>query len=80
LPYDEALRAVTIVPAQLFGLGDQLGTLEQGKLANLIVTSGDPLEITTDVRYLFIRGQLTSLDNRHKSLYEKYLNRPKASQ
>ena len=80
LPYDEALRACTIIPAQLFGLGDQLGTLEQGKIANLIVTDGDPLEITTDVRYLFIRGLLTSLDNRHKSLYEKYLNRPKASQ
>jgi imidazolonepropionase-like amidohydrolase len=77
LPYDEALRAVTVYPAQIFGLGDQIGTLEQGKIANLIVTNGDPLELTTDVRYLFIRGQLTSTNNRHKSLYEKYLNRPK---
>lgn len=78
LPYDEALRAVTINPAQIFGLGSQIGTLEPGKLANLIVTSGDPLELTTDVKYLFIKGQLTSTNNRHKSLYEKYLNRPKA--
>ncbi len=78
LPYDEALRAVTINPAQMFGLGSQIGTLEPGKLANLIVTSGDPLELTTDVKYLFIKGQLTSTNNRHKSLYEKYLNRPKA--
>jgi imidazolonepropionase-like amidohydrolase len=77
LPYDEALRAVTVYPAQIFGLGNQIGTLEPGKIANLIVTNGDPLEVTTDVRYLFIRGQLTSTDNRHKSLYEKYLNRPK---
>ena len=78
LPYDEALKAVTIYPAQIFGLGDQIGTIEQGKLANLIVTNGDPLELTTDVKYLFIRGQLTSLENRHLHLYEKYLKRPKS--
>ncbi|HEY2461360.1 MAG TPA: amidohydrolase family protein [Candidatus Acidoferrum sp.] len=79
LPYDEALKAVTINPAQMFGLADQIGTLETGKLANLIVTTGDPLELTTDVRYLFIKGELTSLDNKHHRLYEKYLNRPKAT-
>jgi len=78
LPYDEALKAVTIYPAQIFGLGDQIGTIEQGKLANLIVTNGDPLELTTDIKYLFIRGQLTSMENRHLRLYEKYLKRPKS--
>ena len=78
LAYDEALRAVTIYPAQIFGLGNQIGTVEQGKLANLIVTNGDPLEPTTDVKYLFIKGQLTSMENKHHRLYEKYLNRPKA--
>lgn len=77
LPYEQALKAVTIYPAQIFGLGDQVGTLETGKIANVIVTNGDPLELTTDVKYLFIRGQLTSTDNRHKRLYEKYSNRPK---
>jgi imidazolonepropionase-like amidohydrolase len=79
LPYDEALKAVTIYPAQILGLASQIGTLEAGKIANIIVTNGDPLEVTTDVRYLFIKGQLTSTNNRHKSLYEKYLNRPKAA-
>jgi len=79
LPYEEALKAVTIYPAQIFGLADQIGTLEQGKLANLIVTNGDPLELTTDVKYLFIKGRLTSLDNRHLRLYEKYSKRPKAT-
>ena len=79
LPYDQALRAVTINPAQILGLGSQIGTLEQGKIANIIVTNGDPLELTTDVKYLFIKGQLTSLENKHHRLYEKYLNRPKAS-
>ena len=78
LPYDQALRAVTINPAQILGLGSQIGTLEQGKIANVIVTNGDPLELTTDVKYLFIKGQLTSLENKHHRLYEKYLNRPKA--
>jgi len=79
LPYDEALKAVTLYPAQIFGLADQFGTLENGKVANLIVTNGDPLELTTDVRYLFIRGQLTSMDNKHLRLYEKYKNRPKGN-
>lgn len=78
LPYEEALKAVTLYPAQIFGLSSQIGTLEQGKLANLIVTNGDPLELTTDVKYLFIRGQLTSTENKHHRLYEKYLNRPKS--
>ncbi len=77
LPYEEALKAVTIYPARILGLDDQIGTIEQGKLANIIVTNGDPLELTTDVKYLFIRGQLTSLDNRHMRLYEKYSKRPK---
>jgi imidazolonepropionase-like amidohydrolase len=79
LPYDEALKAVTIYPAQIFGVADQVGTLETGKVANIIVTNGDPLELTTDVKYLFIKGQQTSLENRHQRLYEKYIHRPKAT-
>jgi imidazolonepropionase-like amidohydrolase len=75
---EDGLKAVTLYPAQIFGLSDQLGTLQIGKTANLIVTNGDPLELTTDVKYLFIRGELTSLENRHHRLYEKYLNRPKS--
>jgi imidazolonepropionase-like amidohydrolase len=78
LPHDEALKAVTLNAAQMFGLADQLGTIEQGKLANLIVTDGDPLEIRTQVRYLFIKGQQTSTDNRHRDLYEQYRKRPAA--
>ncbi len=77
LPYDEGLKAVTLYPAQIFGLDSQLGTLEVGKVASLIVTDGDPLELTTDVKYLFIKGQLTPTDNKQKDLYEKYSKRPK---
>ena len=76
LPAEEALKAITVNPAEMFGVGDRLGTVEQGKIANLIVTNGDPLEFTTEVRYLFINGKLTSTENKHKSLYEKYLARP----
>lgn len=77
---EDGLKAVTLYPAQMLGLSDQLGTLQVGKVANVIVTNGDPLELTTDVKYLFVRGQLTSTDNRHKRLYEKYANRPKPAQ
>jgi len=79
LPYDEALKAVTVYPAEIFGVADQVGTLQTGKVANIIVTNGDPLELTTEVKFLFIKGQRTPLDNRHQRLYEKYLNRPKAA-
>ena len=77
LPHDEALKAVMLNAAQIFGLADQLGTLEPGKIANVIVTNGDPLELQTQVRYLFIKGQLTSTDNKHRELYEQYRKRPK---
>lgn len=76
LPHDEALKAVMLNAAEMFGIADQIGTLETGKLANIIVTTGDPLEIQTQVRYLFIKGQLTSTDNRHRDLYEQYRKRP----
>ncbi len=76
LPHDEALKAVMLNAAQMFGLTDQLGTLEPGKLANIIVTNGDPLELQTQVRYLFIKGQLTSTDNKHRDLYDQYRKRP----
>jgi imidazolonepropionase-like amidohydrolase len=76
LPHDEAIKAVTINAAKIFGISDQVGTIEPGKLANLIVTTGDPLEIQTTVKYLFIKGQPTSMDNRHLDLYNQYRKRP----
>jgi imidazolonepropionase-like amidohydrolase len=79
LSHEEALKAVTLNAAQMFGIADELGTIETGKLADLIVTNGDPLELQTQVRYLFIKGQLTSTDNRHRDLYEQYRKRPAAS-
>ena len=76
LPWEEGLKAITLYPAQLFGVGDSLGSIEEGKIANLVVTDGDPLEIKTEVKFLFIQGKLTGLENKHRSLYEKYRARP----
>ena len=72
LPKEEALRAVTIYPAQILGVGDRVGSLEAGKDATLIVTDGDPLEITTNVEMEFIRGRQVDLTSRHTMLYDKY--------
>ena len=76
LPREEALNAITRNPAEILGVADRFGTVEEGKVANLIVTDGDPLKITTEVRYLFIKGELTPTDNKHQELYEKYMARP----
>ena len=77
LPHDAALEAVTKNAAEMLGLGDRIGTIEEGKLANIIVTTGDPLEIQTEVTDLFILGRAVSTDNKHKDLYEKYRGRPR---
>lgn len=77
LPYEEALKAVTLYPARILGVEDKFGTIEEGKQANLILTDGDPLEITTRIRGLFIAGRPVSTGNKHLGLYEKYRSRPK---
>lgn len=76
LPKEEGLRAVTINPARILGMGSELGTIEEGKWANLIVTNGDPLEIRTEIKHVFVQGRPASLENRHQELYEKYRSRP----
>jgi imidazolonepropionase-like amidohydrolase len=76
LPKEVALRSVTIAPAQIFGVADKVGSLETGKLANIIVTDGDPLEIVTHVKRLFIGGEEITLDTNQTLLYEKFKARP----
>jgi imidazolonepropionase-like amidohydrolase len=76
LPKDEALKAVTIYPAQIFGVDKLLGSVEVGKMANLIVTDGDPLEFKTNVKYMFINGKPVDLSSRHTKLYDKFKDRP----
>lgn len=77
LPHEDALKALTKNAAEIWGMGRQLGTIEEGKFADIIVTDGDPLETKTQVVDLFIKGKLVDLYNRQKDLYEKYLNRPR---
>lgn len=76
LPKDEALKAVTIYPARIWGVADRLGSLEVGKNASLIVTDGDPLELRTNVKRVFISGEDVPMDSRHTLLYEKFQKRP----
>ena len=76
LPKEIALRSVTLAPAQIFGVADKIGSLETGKLANIIVTDGDPLEIATHVKRLFIGGEEITLDTNQTLLYEKFKARP----
>ncbi|HEY6390555.1 MAG TPA: amidohydrolase family protein [Bryobacteraceae bacterium] len=76
LPYEEALKAVTMNPAQIWGVADKMGSIEEGKSADLMITDGDPLEARTQVKQLYIKGKTVDLSNKHTHLYEKYLNRP----
>jgi imidazolonepropionase-like amidohydrolase len=76
LPQEEALKAVTINPAEIWGVSDQVGSIEKGKLADLVVTTGDILEIQTQMKHVFIKGQDVDLTNKQTRLYEKYLARP----
>jgi len=76
LPKDEALKAVTIYPAQIFGVDSMIGSIEAGKMANLIITDGDPLEFRTNVKQMFINGEPVDLSTRHTRLYEKFNARP----
>jgi imidazolonepropionase-like amidohydrolase len=75
LPQEQAYRAVSLSAAEIFGIASKLGAIEEGKIADLIVTDGDPLEVTTKVTQVFIGGKQVSLDTRQKALYEKYSNR-----
>ena len=74
---EEALRAITINAAQIWGVADRYGSLEAGKVANVIVTSGDVLDARTDIRYVFIRGQLQNRDDRNTRLYNQFHARPR---
>jgi imidazolonepropionase-like amidohydrolase len=76
LPYEEALKAVTLNAAEIWGVAADLGSIEKGKLADLILTDGDPLEIRTQIKHMFVRGIPVDLSNRHNRLYEKYMARP----
>jgi imidazolonepropionase-like amidohydrolase len=75
LPPDEALKSVTINPAQIWGQGDQLGSIEAGKWADLLLTNGDPLDVLTKIEHVYVKGLEVELSNKQTRLYEKYMGR-----
>ena len=78
LPPEEALKGITLYPAQVAGVAERIGSIEAGKDATLVVTDGDILDIRTNVKRMWIAGKEVSLESRHTRLYEKYKSRPKA--
>jgi imidazolonepropionase-like amidohydrolase len=76
MTWEQALRAVTLAPAEAFGVGGQYGSLEVGKVANVVVWTGDPFEFSTGVEHVFIRGREIPLRSRQTDLLERYRTLP----
>jgi imidazolonepropionase-like amidohydrolase len=76
MTWDQALRAVTATPAQIFGVADRYGSLETGKVANVVVWTGDPFEFSTGVEHVLIRGKEIPLRSRQTELFERYKKLP----
>ncbi|GAA0877067.1 amidohydrolase family protein [Algoriphagus jejuensis] len=72
---EEALKAITINPAEIFGIADQYGSVEAGKRANLVISTGDPLETKSQIIHVFIDGYMIPMSNRHIRLYQEFLER-----
>jgi len=72
LPYEEALKAITINAAEIWGVADQLGSLDVGKTANVVVANGDPLDVKTDVKQVFIQGRAAPMTDRQTQLRDEY--------
>ena len=72
LPPEEALKAMTINPAQMWGVDKDLGSLDVGKMGNVVVANGDPLDVKTDVKHVFIQGQEIPLVSKQTELRDQY--------
>ena len=72
LPYEEALKALTLNPAQIWGVDDRLGSLDVGKTANVVIANGDPLDVTTTVKQVYVAGQAISMETRQTRLHNEY--------
>jgi imidazolonepropionase-like amidohydrolase len=76
LDRDRALRAITLDAASILGVADRVGSLEPGKLANLFIATGDPMEMKTQFTHIFINGRNVGLKSKHTELYERFSSRP----
>jgi len=72
LPYDEAMKAITLNAAEVWGVADQLGSLDTGKTANVVVANGDPLDVRTDVKQVYIQGRAVPMTSRQTMLRDEY--------
>ena len=72
LPYDEAMKAITINPAEMWGVADKLGSLDEGKIANVVIANGDPLDVRTDVKQIYIQGHAIPMVSRQTRLRDEY--------
>jgi imidazolonepropionase-like amidohydrolase len=72
LPYDEALKAITLNPAEIWGVADKLGSLDAGKTANVVIANGDPLDVRTDVKQIYIEGHAIPMESRQTKLRDEY--------
>jgi imidazolonepropionase-like amidohydrolase len=72
MSYDDALRAVTLTPAEVFGLSDRIGSLQPGRDANLVIWSGDPFEFSTQAEHVFIKGREIKEKSRQDMLTDRY--------
>jgi imidazolonepropionase-like amidohydrolase len=75
LPEEEALKGVTLTSAKILGIGDQTGSITKGKLADLIITDGHPLQHTTQIKGAFVAGLPYSATSKQTRLFEKYMQR-----
>ncbi len=76
MTWEQALRAVTLTPAEVFGVADRYGSLDAGKVANVVVWSGDPFDFSTGVEHVYIRGREIPLRSRQTELLERYKTLP----
>jgi imidazolonepropionase-like amidohydrolase len=76
MTWDQALRAVTLTPAEILGVGDRYGSLDAGKVANVVIWTGDPFDFSTGVEHVFIRGRDIPLRSRQTELLERYKTLP----
>jgi imidazolonepropionase-like amidohydrolase len=76
MTWDDALRAVTLTPAEIFGVSDRVGSLQPGREGNVVVWSGDPFEFTTRVEHVFVRGREYHDKTRQDMLMERYKTLP----
>jgi len=76
MPWEQALRAVPLTPAEIFGVADRYGSVDAGKVANVVVWTGDPFDFSTGVEHVFIRGKDIRLRSRQTELLERYKTLP----